>query len=259
MSTIECLAAVAFEAKKPLEMVKVQVLPPGKGEVRIKMVATALCHTDAYTLGGHDPEGIFPSILGHEGSGIVESVGEGVTEFKQGDHVIPCYQAYCGDCTFCQRPNINLCTSVRNYTGRGVMRSDDKPRFVYQGKPISHFMGCSTFSEYTVLHQESLAKVRTDAPLDKISLLGCGVATGWGAVWNTAQVEKGATACVVGLGAVGLAVIEGLIKAGASRIIAVDVLDKKLEIAKVWGATDVINSKTNIPEGKKIWLKWSLR
>lgn len=238
---IECMAAVAFEPKKPLSLVKVKVAPPQRGEVRIKHVAVALCHTDAYTLGGLDPEGLFPSILGHEASGIVESVGEGVTEFQPGDHVIPCYQAYCGQCRYCERPDINLCTSVRDYTGKGLMAGDGKPRFSYEGKPVYHFMGTSSFSEYGVLHKESLAKVRKDAPLEKVCLLGCGIATGWGAVWNTAQVERGATAAVFGLGAVGLSIIEGLVKAGASRIIAVDLLPSKLEISKKWGATDVIN------------------
>jgi len=246
---IECLAAVAFEPKKPLSMVKVTVAPPQKGEVRIKHVAVALCHTDAYTLDGHDPEGLFPCILGHEASGIVESVGEGVTGFAPGDHVIPCYQAYCGDCQFCHRPDINLCTSVRASTGAGVMSSDGKPRFTYEGKPIYHFMGTSSFSEYGVVHAESIAKIRRDAPLEKVCLLGCGISTGWGAVWNTAQVERGATAAVFGLGAVGLSVIEGLVKAGASRIIAVDLLDSKLEIAKEWGATEVLNPK-NLPAGR---------
>jgi len=237
---IECLAAVAFEAKKPLQMVKIKVGAPQKGEVRIKTVAVALCHTDAYTLDGHDPEGLFPCILGHEASGIVESVGEGVTEYVPGDHVIPCYQAYCGACKFCERPNINLCTSVRAATGKGVMLSDDKPRYTYEGKPIYHFMGTSSFSEYSVLHAQSLAKVRRDAPLEKCCLLGCGIATGWGAVWNTAQVERGSTAAVFGIGAVGLSVIEGLVKIGASKIIAIDLLDTKLDLAKKWGATDTL-------------------
>jgi S-(hydroxymethyl)glutathione dehydrogenase/alcohol dehydrogenase len=199
---IECLAAVAWEAKKPMELLQVKVAPPQKGEVRVKHVAVALCHTDAYTLSGADPEGLFPAILGHEAAGIVESVGEGVTEFLPGDHVVPCYQAYCGDCKFCARPNINLCTSVRAFTGKGVMAGDGKPRFSYQGKPIYHFMGTSSFSEYGVVHAESIAKVRRDAPLEKICLLGCGIATGWGSVWNTAQVERDATAAVFGLGAV---------------------------------------------------------
>jgi len=240
---IECLAAVAFEPKKPLSLVQVKVAPPQKGEVRIKHVAVALCHTDAYTLDGHDPEGLFPCILGHEASGIVESVGPDVTEFQPGDHVIPCYQAYCGDCKFCKRPNINLCTSVRQFTGKGVMAGDGKPRFTYEGKPLYHFMGTSSFSEFGVVHKQSIAKVRCDAPLEKVCLLGCGISTGWGAVWNTAKVERGSTAAVFGIGAVGLSVIEGLVKAGASKIIAVDLLPSKLELAKKWGATDLINPK----------------
>lgn len=248
---IECLAAVAFEAKKPLQILKVKVAPPQAGEVRIKTVAVALCHTDAYTLGGSDPEAKFPCILGHEAAGIVESVGEGVTEYKPGDHVIPCYQAYCGQCKFCARPRINLCTSVRSATGNGVMMSDKQPRYTYEGKPIYHFMGTSSFVEYSVLHAVSLAKIRMDAPLEKCCLLGCGISTGWGAVWNTAQVEEGATAAVFGMGAVGLSVVEGLVKAGASKIIAVDLLDSKLELAKKWGATDVLNPKA-LPEGKTV-------
>lgn len=248
-STIKCKAAVAREPKKEywkdaLQIEDVYVAPPKAGEVRIKVTHTALCHTDAYTLSGDDPEGKFPTILGHEAAGIVESVGPGVTEFEPGDHVVPCYQAYCGDCMFCKRPNINLCTSVRQYTGSGVMKADSEPRFTdMDGKPIFHFMGTSTFAEYTVLHEESLAKISKEAPLEKVNLLGCGISTGWGAVWNTAQVEKGATAAVFGIGAVGLSVIEGLKVAGASRIIAVDLLDKKLKLAKDWGATDLVNSK----------------
>jgi len=248
---IECIAAVAWEAKKPLELLKVKVGPPQKGEVRIKTVAAALCHTDAYTLDGHDPEGLFPCVLGHEAAGIVESIGEGVEGLAPGDHVIPCYQAYCGKCKFCERPDINLCTSVRAFTGKGIMAGDSKPRFSYEGKPIYHFMGTSSFAEYSVLHAQSLAKIRRDAPLEKCCLLGCGISTGWGAVWNTAQVERGATAAVFGMGAVGLSVIEGLVKAGASRIIAVDLLPAKLELAKKWGATDVINPK-DLAEGKTV-------
>jgi len=241
---IECLAAVAWEPKVPLDVTKIRVLPPQAGEVRVKHVAVALCHTDVYTWSGMDAEGLFPTVLGHEAAGIVESVGAGVTSVKPGDHVIPCYQAYCGDCKFCKRPNINLCTSVRSATGQGVMKSDMKPRFLsMDGKEIFHFMGTSSFSEYSVLHEQSVAKVQEDAPLDKVCLLGCGIATGWGAVWNTAQVEKGATAAVFGLGAVGLAVIEGLKVAGASRIIAIDMNPGKFEAAKKWGATDCINPK----------------
>ncbi|CAE8594178.1 unnamed protein product, partial [Polarella glacialis] len=229
----------------------VKVAAPQAGEVRIKTVAVALCHTDAYTLEGSDPEGLFPCILGHEAAGIVESVGPGVTEFKVGDHVIPCYQAYCGKCQFCLRPGINLCTSVRAFTGKGVMKADGKPRYTYEGKPIYHFMGTSSFSEYSVLHAESLAKIRQDAPLDKVCLLGCGISTGWGAVWNNAKVERGARAVVFGMGAVGLSVVEGLVKAGASQIIAVDLLPKKLELAKKWGATHTIDPR-ELPEGTNV-------
>lgn len=244
------MAAVARAPKKnywenALQLENVFVAPPQEGEVRVKITHTALCHTDAYTLCGDDPEGKFPTILGHEAAGIVESVGPGVTEFAPGDHVVPCYQAYCGGCMFCKRPKINLCTSVRQYTGTGVMKADGKPRFTdANGEPIYHFMGTSTFAEYTVLHQESVAKIDKAAPLDKVCLLGCGVSTGWGAVWNTAEVTPGTSAAVFGIGAVGLSVIEGLKIAGASKIIAVDVLDKKLKLASEWGATDVINPTT---------------
>ncbi|KIZ06980.1 S-(hydroxymethyl)glutathionedehydrogenase / alcohol dehydrogenase [Monoraphidium neglectum] len=241
---IECLAAIAWEAKKPLDVTKVIVAPPGPGEVRIKIIATALCHTDAYTLDGLDPEGLFPCILGHEAAGVVESVGEGVTSVKPGDHVIPCYQAYCGDCKFCKHPESNLCISVRAFTGKGVMKADGKPRFTtLDGKPIFHFMGTSTFSEYTVVHEQSVALVDKTAPLDKVCLLGCGVATGWGAVFNTAKVQPGTSVAVFGLGAVGLAVIEAAARAGASRIIAVDINADKFPAAKEWGATECINPK----------------
>eukprot|EP00877_Chromochloris_zofingiensis_P002931 jgi/Chrzof1/12639/Cz07g01320.t1 len=240
---IESRAAIAWEAKKPLDVTTVTVDPPGPGEVRVKIEAVALCHTDAYTLDGLDPEGLFPCILGHEAAGIVESVGEGVTSVKPGDHVIPCYQAYCGKCKFCQHPESNLCISVRAYTGKGVMKSDGKPRFKKDGKPIYHFMGTSTFCEYTVVHEESVALIDSKAPLDKVCLLGCGVATGWGAVFNTAKVKPDTTVAVFGLGAVGLAVIEAAKRAGASRIIAVDTNPTKFAAAKDWGATDCVNPK----------------
>lgn len=243
MSKIQCKAAVAWGHNKPLEICTVTVDSPKAGEVRIKIVATALCHTDAYTLDGLDPEGIFPCILGHEAAGIVESVGENVTSVKPGDHVIPCYQAYCGDCTFCNHPDTNLCTSVRAYTGKGVMKTDNTTRFSKDGIPIYHFMGTSTFSEYTVVHEQSVAKIDPLAPLDKVCLLGCGVATGWGAVLNTAKVKPGTSVAVFGLGAVGLAVIEGAKQAGASRIIAVDINPDKFTAAKEWGATECINPK----------------
>mmetsp|Transcript_17903 Transcript_17903/g.29054 ORF Transcript_17903/g.29054 Transcript_17903/m.29054 type:complete len:390 (+) Transcript_17903:220-1389(+) len=239
--TITCKAAIALEAKKPLIVDQVQVGPPQEGEVRIKIAATALCHTDSYTLDGLDPEGLFPCILGHEAAGVVESVGPGVTSLKPGDHCIPCYQACCGECKFCKHPKTNLCSAVRNWTGRGVMKGDDKPRFKYKGNDIYHFMGTSTFSEYTVVHEVAVAKVNPKASLDEICLLGCGVSTGWGAVWNAAKVEKGSTAAVFGLGAVGLAVIEGLKHAGASRIIAIDLNEGKFPAAKEWGATDCVN------------------
>mmetsp|Transcript_18648 Transcript_18648/g.52425 ORF Transcript_18648/g.52425 Transcript_18648/m.52425 type:complete len:325 (-) Transcript_18648:261-1235(-) len=191
-----------------------------------------------------DPEGFFPCILGHEAAGVVESVGDGVTTLQPGDHVIPCYQAYCGQCKFCKHPDSNLCTSVRAFTGKGVMRSDGKPRFTSSdGKPIYHFMGTSTFSEYTVIHAESAAKIDPSAPLDKVSLLGCGVSTGWGAVDNTAKVKPGSTVAVFGLGAVGLAVIERAKKAGASRIFAIDINPTKFPIALDWGATECLNPK----------------
>jgi len=242
--TIECKAAIAMKANEDLIVDTISVAPPQVGEVRIKIAATALCHTDAYTLGGLDPEGLFPCILGHEAAGVVESVGPGVTSVKPGDHVIPCYQACCGECKFCVNPKTNLCSAVRNWTGRGVMKGDDKPRFTYKGQPIFHFMGTSTFSEYTVVHEVSVAKIDPTAALDKVCLLGCGVSTGWGAVWNTAKVEEGSVAAVFGLGAVGLAVIEGLKIAKCKRIIAIDINEGKFESAMQWGATECINPKT---------------
>mmetsp|Transcript_10237 Transcript_10237/g.30833 ORF Transcript_10237/g.30833 Transcript_10237/m.30833 type:complete len:390 (+) Transcript_10237:72-1241(+) len=240
---IVCKAAIAWEAEKPLEVVDISVAPPQAGEVRIKVVATALCHTDAYTLSGQDPEGLFPCVLGHEAAGVVESVGEGVTSCKPGDHVVPCYQAYCGDCIFCKHPESNLCVSVRKYTGNGIMKADEGTRFTYKGKKIYHFMGTSTFSQYTVVHEQSVAIIDPKAPLDKVALLGCGVSTGWGAVENTAKVKKGSTVAVFGAGVIGLAVIEAAVKAGASRIFAIDTNPKKFELAKKWGATDCLNPK----------------
>jgi S-(hydroxymethyl)glutathione dehydrogenase/alcohol dehydrogenase len=238
---ITCKAAIALAPKQDLIVDLVEIAPPQAGEVRIKVAATALCHTDSYTLSGQDPEGVFPCVLGHEAAGVVESVGPGVTSVQPGDHVIPCYQACCGECKFCKHPKTNLCQAVRAWTGRGVMKIDDKTRITYKGKPIFHFMGVSSFSQYIVVHEVSVAKVTPVAPLDKICLLGCGVSTGWGAVWNTAKVEKGSTAAVFGIGAVGLACIEGLKIAGAKRIIAVDINASKFPAAKQWGATDCVN------------------
>ncbi|MGH8485623.1 MAG: S-(hydroxymethyl)glutathione dehydrogenase/class III alcohol dehydrogenase, partial [Pseudomonas sp.] len=239
---IKSRAAVAFEAKKPLEIVEVDVAMPKAGEVLVRIVATSVCHTDAYTLSGADPEGVFPAVLGHEGAGIVEEVGEGVTSLKVGDHVIPLYTAECGKCKFCLSGKTNLCSSVRATQGKGLM-PDGTTRFSLDGKPLFHYMGTSTFSEYTVLPEVSLAKVSKEAPLDKICLLGCGVTTGIGAVLNTAKVKPGDTVAIFGLGGIGLSAVIGAVKAKASRIIAVDINPAKFEIARQLGATDCINPK----------------
>ncbi|MGQ7261522.1 S-(hydroxymethyl)glutathione dehydrogenase/class III alcohol dehydrogenase [Vreelandella sp. V005] len=235
-------AAVALEAGKPLELVEIDVEGPKAGEVFVKMAATSVCHTDAYTLSGADPEGNFPAVLGHEGAGVVQEVGEGVTSLKPGDHVIPLYTAECGKCKFCLSGKTNLCGSVRATQGKGVM-PDGTSRFSLDGKMLHHYMGTSTFSEYTVLPEVSLAVVSKEAPMDKICLLGCGVTTGIGAVLNTAKVEPGATVAVFGLGAIGLAVIQGAVMAKAGRIIAIDVNADKFELAKQFGATDFVNPK----------------
>ncbi|XKE46373.1 S-(hydroxymethyl)glutathione dehydrogenase/class III alcohol dehydrogenase [Halomonas organivorans] len=235
-------AAVALEAGKPLELAEIDVEGPKAGEVLVRVKATSVCHTDAYTLSGADPEGLFPSVLGHEGAGIVEEVGEGVTSVRPGDHVIPLYTAECGKCKFCLSGKTNLCQAVRATQGQGVM-PDGTSRFSLDGKPLYHYMGTSTFSEYTVVPEVSLAVVSREAPLDKICLLGCGVTTGIGAVLNTAKVEPGATVAVFGLGAIGLAVIQGAVMAKASRIIAIDVNPDKFELARQFGATDFVNPK----------------
>jgi S-(hydroxymethyl)glutathione dehydrogenase/alcohol dehydrogenase len=239
---ITCKAAVAWEARKPLSLETVEVSPPKAHEVRIKVLATGVCHTDAYTLDGFDPEGVFPSILGHEGGGIVESVGEGVTNVAPGDHVIPLYIPQCNECKFCKNPKTNLCQKIRLTQGKGLM-PDGTSRFKCQGKELFHYMGCSTFSEYTVVADISVCKVNKSAPLNKVCLLGCGISTGYGAVLNNAKVEAGSTVAVWGLGGVGLAVIMGAKAAGASRIIGVDVNPSKFEIAKSFGATECINPK----------------
>lgn len=239
---ITCRAAVAWEEKKPLTIENVEVAPPKAGEVRIKIVATALCHTDEYTLSGSDPEGKFPCILGHEGSGIVESVGEGVTSVEPGDHVVPLYIPQCRDCKFCNSPKTNLCSRIRITQGQGVM-PDGTSRFTCQGKQIFHFMGCSTFSEYTVVAEISVAKISAEAAFDKTCLLGCGVPTGYGAALNTAKVEKDSTCAIWGLGAVGLAVAMGCKVAGAKKIIGIDLNPEKFETAKKFGCTDFVNPK----------------
>ena len=237
---IKSRAAVAWAAKQPLEITTVDVAPPKAGEVLVRIVATGVCHTDAYTLSGADPEGIFPAILGHEGGGIVEAIGEGVTSVAVGDHVIPLYTPECGKCKFCLSGKTNLCQAIRATQGKGLM-PDGTSRFSKDGKPIYHYMGTSTFSEYTVLPEISVAKISKDAPLEKVCLLGCGVTTGIGAVLNTAKVEAGATVAVFGLGGIGLSAIIGAVMAKASRIVAVDVNPAKFEIARQLGATDCIN------------------
>ncbi|KAJ3294696.1 hypothetical protein HK104_003360 [Borealophlyctis nickersoniae] len=239
---IKCKAAVAWEPAKPLSIEEVEVAPPKAGEVRVKILATGVCHTDAYTLSGKDPEGIFPVIFGHEGGGIVESVGEGVTSVKPGDHVIPLYIPECKNCKFCKSNKTNLCSVVRVTQGQGLM-PDGTSRFTCKGKPLFHYMGVSTFSEYTVVCEISLAKVDEKAPLDKVCLLGCGITTGYGAVTKTAKVEAGSTVAVFGLGGVGLSVLQGAKAVNAKRIIGIDTNPKKEEIARKFGLTDFVNPK----------------
>lgn len=240
--TIKSKAAVAWAVGQPLSMEVVDVMPPQKGEVRIKMIATGVCHTDAFTLSGEDPEGIFPCILGHEGGGIVESIGEGVTSVQVGDHVIPLYTPECGECKFCKSGKTNLCQKIRETQGKGLM-PDGTTRFSKDGQDIFHYMGTSTFSEYTVLPEISLAKINPAAPLEEVCLLGCGVTTGMGAVMNTAKVEEGATVAVFGLGGIGLSAIIGAAMAKAARIIAIDINESKFDLARKLGATDCINPK----------------
>ncbi|GEA05364.1 S-(hydroxymethyl)glutathione dehydrogenase [Alteromonas sp. KUL42] len=239
---IKSKAAVAWGPGEPLKMEEVDVELPKKGEVLVRIVATGVCHTDAFTLSGEDPEGVFPSILGHEGGGIVEMVGEGVTSVEVGDHVIPLYTAECGECKFCKSGKTNLCQAVRATQGKGLM-PDGTSRFSKDGEPIYHYMGCSTFSEFTVLPEISLAKVNKSAPLEEVCLLGCGVTTGMGAVLNTAKVQEGDTVAIFGLGGIGLSAIIGARMAGAGRIIGIDINESKFDLAKQLGATDVVNPK----------------
>jgi S-(hydroxymethyl)glutathione dehydrogenase/alcohol dehydrogenase len=239
---IKSRAAVAWGPGEPLKMEELDVELPKKGEVLVRIVATGVCHTDAFTLSGDDPEGVFPSVLGHEGGGIVEMVGEGVTSVEVGDHVIPLYTAECGECKFCTSGKTNLCQAVRETQGKGLM-PDGTSRFSKDGEPIYHYMGCSTFSEYTVLPEISLAKVNKSAPLEEVCLLGCGVTTGMGAVLNTAKVKEGDTVAIFGLGGIGLSAIIGARMAGASRIIGIDINESKFDLAKQLGATDLVNPK----------------
>jgi S-(hydroxymethyl)glutathione dehydrogenase/alcohol dehydrogenase len=235
-------AAVAWGPKQPLTIEEVDLQGPQAGEVMVKLVATGVCHTDAYTLSGEDSEGVFPCILGHEGAGIVVEIGAGVTSVAVGDHVIPLYTPECGKCKFCLSGKTNLCQAIRATQGKGLM-PDGTSRFSKNGKPIFHYMGTSTFSEYTVLPEIALAKINKAAPLDKVCLLGCGITTGIGAVLNTAKVEPGSTVAVFGLGGIGLSVLQGAVMAKASRIIAIDINESKFEMAKMLGATDCVNPK----------------
>lgn len=235
-------AAVAWEAGKALEIEEIDLEGPKEGEVLVRIVATGVCHTDAYTLSGSDPEGLFPSVLGHEGGGVVEEVGPGVSSLAPGDHVIPLYTPECRECNFCTSGKTNLCQAIRATQGKGLM-PDGSSRFSKDGLMIHHYMGTSTFSEYTVLPEIALAKIRKEAPLEKVCLLGCGITTGIGAVLNTAKVEAGASVAVFGLGGIGLSVIQGAVLAGASRIIAIDINPDKFEFARQLGATDFVNPR----------------
>jgi S-(hydroxymethyl)glutathione dehydrogenase/alcohol dehydrogenase len=239
---MKTIAAIAWAAKQPLEIEEIDIAGPKAGEVLVKIAATGVCHTDAFTLSGADPEGIFPSILGHEGAGIVVECGPGVKDLKPGDHVIPLYIPECRTCKFCKSGRTNLCQSIRLTQGKGLM-PDGTSRFSKAGKPIFHYMGTSTFSQYTVAPEIALAKINPKAPLDKVCLLGCGVTTGIGAVLNTAKVRAGSTVAVFGLGGIGLSVIQGAVMAKAERIIGIDVNESKFTLAKQLGATECINPK----------------
>ena len=235
-------AAVAFEAGKPLEVTTVQLDGPRAGEVLVEIKATGICHTDKYTLSGADPEGLFPAILGHEGAGVVVEVGAGVSSLKPGDHVIPLYTPECRGCKSCLSRKTNLCTAIRATQGRGLM-PDGTSRFSHKGRPVLHYMGCSTFANYTVLPEIALAKVRPDAPFDKICCIGCGVTTGIGAVLFTAKVEPGANVVVFGLGGIGLNVIQGAKLVGADMIVGVDINPEREAMARQFGMTHFVNPK----------------
>lgn len=237
-------AAIAWQANEPLSVEEIDVTGPRDNEVLVRVKATGVCHTDAYTLSGKDPEGQFPAILGHEGAGVIEDVGKDVTSLKPGDHVVPAYVPECGECRFCRSNKTNLCQAIRQTQGQGVM-PDGSSRFSKNGQPLYHFMGTSTFSNYTVLPEIAVAKISDDAPLDKVCLLGCAIPTGVGAVMNNAQVEPGSTVAVFGLGAVGLSVVQGAKMANAERIIAIDINPDKYDLARRFGATDCINPNDN--------------
>jgi len=233
-------AAVAWAPNQPLEVREIDLDGPKAGECLVRLAATGVCHTDAYTLSGRDPTGLFPSVLGHEGAGVVEEVGPGVTSLRPGDHVIPLYIPECRNCAFCLSGKTNLCGAILETQGKGLM-PDGTSRLSCDGRTLHHFMGSSTFAEYTVVPEIALAKVRADAPLDKVCLLGCGITTGVGAALHTAKVHPGATVAVFGLGCIGLSVVQGAVMAGAERIIGIDLNPKKFTFARQLGATDFVN------------------
>ncbi|MCV6548274.1 MAG: S-(hydroxymethyl)glutathione dehydrogenase/class III alcohol dehydrogenase [Cohaesibacter sp.] len=235
-------AAVAYKAGDPLVIETVQLDGPRDGEVLVEIMATGVCHTDAFTLSGDDPEGLFPAILGHEGAGIVRAVGKGVTSVKEGDHVIPLYTPECRECDYCLHPKTNLCQAIRETQGQGLM-PDGTSRFSINGEKIHHYMGTSTFSNFTVLPEIAVAKIRQDAPFDKVCYIGCGVTTGIGAVIHTAGVEIGSNVVVFGLGGIGLNVIQGARLAGANKIVGVDINPSKRALAEAYGMTHFVNPK----------------
>ena len=235
-------AAVAWEPGRPLEIEEIDLEGPREGECLVRLSATGVCHTDAYTLSGRDPEGLFPAVLGHEGAGLVEEVGPGVQSLSPGDHVIPLYIPECRECKYCRSGRTNLCIVLRETQGKGLM-PDGTSRLSHKGRLLHHYMGTSTFAEYTVVPEIALARVRSDAPLDKVCLLGCGITTGIGAVLNTARVERGSSVAIFGLGGIGLSVIQGAVLAGADPIVGVDVNNRKFELARRLGATHTLDPR----------------
>jgi S-(hydroxymethyl)glutathione dehydrogenase/alcohol dehydrogenase len=233
-------AAICFEPQQPLVVDEIDLEGPKAGECLVRLAATGVCHTDAYTMSGRDPSGLFPCVLGHEGAGVVEAVGPGVTSLRPGDHVIPLYIPECRNCKFCLSDKTNLCSAILATQGKGLM-PDGTSRLSYKGTPLLHYMGTSTFAECTVVPEIALAKIRPDAPLEKVCLLGCGITTGIGAVLNTAKVHPGATVAVFGLGGIGISVVQGAAMAGAARIIGIDINPVKFALARQFGATDVLD------------------
>ncbi len=233
-------AAICWEPPTPLQIDEIELQGPKAGECLVRLAATGVCHTDAYTMSGRDPSGLFPTVLGHEGAGVIEAVGAGVTSLRVGDHVIPLYIPECRNCDFCLSGKTNLCGALLATQGKGLM-PDGSSRLSHQGRMLHHYMGTSTFAEYTVVPEIALAKIRADAPLEKVCLLGCGITTGIGAVLNTAKVHAGATVAVFGLGGIGVSVVQGAAMAGAARIIGIDTNPRKFELARQFGATDFVN------------------